>query len=97
MSIRTKFDVMGAINSADPNSPDATIAAGLSVTHGRTISAQQVGKYRKALGLASVGKPSQADLQAELFAAHARIAALEAAAAAPAEPSAEDTAVGPAD
>ena len=97
MSIRTKFDVMSAINIADPKSPDATVAAGLSVTHERAISAQQVGKYRKELGLASVGKPSQADLQAELFAAHARIAALEAAAAAPAEPSAEDTAVGPAD
>ena len=94
MSIKTKFDVMTLINGADPKSPDATLAARLSVTHGRPISAQQVGKYRKELGLASVGKPSHADLQAELFAAREIIAALEAAAAAPAGPAAEDAAVG---
>lgn len=81
MSIKTKFDVMTLINGADPKSPDATLAARLSVTHGRPISAQQVGKYRKELGLASVGKPPHADLVNDLAAANARIAALEAAAA----------------
>lgn len=83
MSMRMKFDVLTAINGADPKSPDATVAAALSVTHSRPISEQQVGKYRKELGLASVGKPKQADLLAYLAAANARIAALEAAASAP--------------
>ena len=96
MSIRMKFDVMTAINGADPKSLDATVAASLSVTHGRTISAQQVGKYRKELGLASVGNPKQADLLIDLAAAQARIAALEAglSMAPGAVSAAEDTAVG---
>jgi hypothetical protein len=92
MSIKLKFDVMTAINGADAKTPDATVAASLTIAHGRTISAQQVGKYRKELGLASVGKQKQADLLADLAAAQARIAALEAAAVASAAPAAEPAA-----
>ena len=76
LTMAQKFDLLAFIKLSDPTLPDATLAAEASAKFGHAVTAQSVAGYRKQFGMASVKKPSAADLLAENAALKARIAEL---------------------
>ena len=64
MSTAQKFDLLNMIRNAPASTPDATLAEQASAQFGRKIVALQVSKYRKEFGIASVGRPKAAAMQA---------------------------------
>lgn len=74
-SIVERSRILGLIQAADATTPDATLAASISLALGRAVGNGMVSSYRKQLGLASVRMPTRSELAAKLAAAEAELAA----------------------
>ena len=66
MTMAQKFDLMTMVKGANPTTPDAALAVLATTALGRPVLQQTVAEYRKSFGLASVRKPSAAQMAARI-------------------------------
>ena len=71
MTMAEKFELLSFVKSADPTMPDARVADLATERFGRKVLTKSVTDYRKEFGIASVPRPTVAQLEA-------RVAELEA-------------------
>lgn len=78
LPLAARFELMQSVKDADPTLPDAVLADALSVKFARTVAPATVTEYRKQFGLASVKKPTAAQLATYIDMLKVQIAGLGA-------------------